>query len=693
MAVDKPVEIKQQTITSRDVVSFAAGLDERGDYNIPINSYSYGRNAWVNSANNVTKRLGQRKWLPDTKGFNSELGVVYYNNQIYYFIADDGKMKYCQENATSWIDCGGSNSITTTPGVITTFLRTNDVLLCMNGTDPLRYIDLSTMNMTTLVSVPDPTSTMTATATGITASGNFKVYYAFTYNATGGGETAVGPILAQAVSKSRSTWKTDGTEYLTVSFNDTPPSGATSRNVYAATSISGGTPQASDLVFLEGNIPLATTSFADNGSIPFDIAGGLGPDTNTTAGVKAAAGTIAGNTPVLYGDPDNPFNVYFLGEVDSGISFSPADGAQTMPMSKGTNYYPTVVLGFRNNQGMPTLFGMSSSVEGIAKQYTIDQRTITYGNQAKQYWGYDELNTGADSVYAKYGVVNFMGQLLFPGANGINSIDTKVQILNRLSADIVSLPIGNTYSTIKNSDFDKIVGTAWNKYVFFTVPSKGYDYNNQIIVYDLTNSNAPKWAVWDKKADWIGTVSPPNQASFVYIRQGTKIFKLINNYVAEDEDSNGTSTAFPVDISGSLAAFSDGRNSFNAINQVVFYVANWVGTINCEVTYIDQKGRSKTKTKTFQNGSSGRNPLGGWSNPRLLYRAFNNRVIGWSRQIPMSGDESGSQKITKRLRVKLPNPVVNEVKFRIYSNLENTAFDLVNVSYEGVNVGIIGDIV
>lgn len=691
MAVDKPVEVKRPVITSRDSVTFSAGLDERGTYNIPVNAFSYGRNAWANIANNVTKRLATRKWLPDTTGYNGELGIEYYNGKMYFFVADNGKVRYCQEGDTSWTACGGANSITTTSGVITTFLRSNDIVLCMNGTDVLRYIDLSTMNMTVFTQVANPTSTLSATGTGITTSGSFVTYYGYTYTSDGGGETAMSNILAQPVSQSRSTWKTDGSQYLTIAFNDTPPTGATGRNVYGAVAIAGATPKPSDLVFME-KIPLANTSFADNGSIPFDIAGGLGPDTNSTAGNKASQGIMAGNTPVLYDDPTAPYNAYFAGQVDSGVSFAQGDGAQTLPISKGTNHYLSTIVGFRNNQGVPNLFALSSTVEGTAKQYTIDQRTITYGNQAKQYWGYDEINMGANSVYAKHAVINFMGKLLFPSSSGIISIDTSVRSLNKLEALIISNPIQQTYGTIENADFDKIVGTSWNNYVFFAVPSQGYTYNNQIIVYDMTDPQAPKWAVWDLAADWIGTVSPPNEASFVYIRQGTHIYKLVDNYVAEDENSQGISTAFPVDVQGSYMPFANGRNYYVAATQGVFYVANWLGTVTCEVTYVTQKGKIKTKSKTFSNGSSSRNTLAGWSNPRNVWRSWGSRIVGWSTPSPTVGGNT-AEKATKRLRVKLPNPVINEAQFRIYSNLDNTSFDLVDFSLEKVDVGDIGDIV
>ena len=117
MALDNPVKVKGAQITSPSpITSFDMGLDERGDYNIQPNAFSYGRNVMVNSRGNVTKRLVKRKWLPDAAGFNSEVSTVYYDGQIYYFIADDGKVRYCQENSTSWTACGGSNSITTTSG-------------------------------------------------------------------------------------------------------------------------------------------------------------------------------------------------------------------------------------------------------------------------------------------------------------------------------------------------------------------------------------------------------------------------------------------------------------------------------------------------------------------------------------------------------------------------------------------------
>lgn len=693
MAVPNPVKVKGAQITSSDVISFDGGLDERGDYNIAPNAISYGRNGRINSAGNFTKRLSKKKWLPDAVAFNSEVSTVYYDGEIYYFIADDGVVKYCQPNDTVWTSCGGSNSITTTPGVITTFMRVNDILLCMNGVDEMRFITLSNLNMTVFTHVDDPTDAITCVASGITGTGPFTVWYGYTYNSDGGGETAVSPITTQAVSKSRSTWNPDGSEYLTLTFNDTPPAGATSRNLYAAIALQGTTPVASDLAMLRSNIPIGDASFVDNGSIGFDIAFNTAPDTNSTAGLKATNGIMVGNTPVVYGDPDNPYDLNFGALTDNGVSFGANNGGQRLPLLKGTNYYPTSVVGFRNNQGLPNLFTLFSGTEGVSKQQIISQKQLTYGNTTINYWGADDLNAGASSVYSRYGVVTYLGQLLFPSSDGITSIKTDANLQNVLQPSIISQAVSKTYGTIKNASFDKIVGAPWNNLVAFAIPSRGYNYNNQLLIYDLTNRDKPKWYVWDIEVDWIGTISPPNADSFWYIRQGSEFFKLTESYVAQDENSDGTSTAYPVVIEGNLKAFNQGKNVYMAVTQAVFYVAEFIGTITITVTYYDRKGRPKSKSKNFTNGSHAQNLFGGWGNPRLLYRSFNNRMINWSTQIPISGESNSSQKIVKRCRIRLPNPVVNEIKFRASSDLDNTSFDVVNANFEGVNIGVVGDIV
>jgi hypothetical protein len=818
MAVDKPIKVRAANITSNDVTTFDNGLDERGAYAISHRSYSYGRNIMVDSLNNVTMRYGLKRWLPDVVGFNGEVSTVYYNGQTYFFVADDGRIKYIQLGDANWSECGtadtpstlttsltgsnndlvftarqggynngnltrgangdnvsieyvdpsandaelsvsvandteitvslatdgggsitstaaqikeaieghaeanklvtvanaggddgsgvvtamgktnlsggvsGTNWVTTDEGVMTTFLRTNDVLLVLNGEDNLRYIDLETMEMVVFTSINDPSNAPTASATGITGSGPFNVYYGVTFSSAGGGETACSPILTQAVSKSRSTWKSDGTEYLTISRNNTAPSGALSWNLYAAVALQGTTPQPSDLALIASNIPISTTSFVDNGSIPFDIARNTAPDTNSTAGITCKYGIGDSGLPILYGDPNNPYTLYIGGVVEDGVAFGSNNGGQRLILNQGTNYYPTSVVGFRNNQGVPNLLALFSNTEGISKQQIISEKTLTYGNAIINYWDADELNTGAASVTAPYAVVTYQTQLLFPSANGIVSINTQASLQNVLATKTVSRQVERTYASIRSDNFHKIVGTAWGDRIMYAVPSRGYDFNNQIIVYDIGNPDNPKWYIWDIQADWIGTISPQNENSFVYVRQGKSFYRLEQTYVAADDTAEGVGVPFPVAVEGSLLPNNEGRNSYFALNQAVFYIVDFIGKITVGVTYVTQKGKMKTKTKTIVGNQYRKDSFAGWGSPHVLYGVGKSTYQRWGDMVPV-GNTGGVTKELKRIRLKLPNPLVNEVKFFVNTDLDNSAFILNSVSYEGVNIGVVGDIV
>lgn len=689
--IDKPVKVRGAQITSPSpIVSFDMGLDERGEYNIQPNAFAYGRNIMVNSAGNATKRLVKRKWLPDTVAFNSEIYPVYYGGDLYYFVADDSEVKYCHEDDTSWTSCGGSNSITTTVGVITTFEKVGNWVLCMNGTDELRYVDLSTLEVNTFTAVDDPVNTLTAARTVLT-SGGLNVYYAITYNSDGGGETGISNILTYPVNKSRATWKDDGTEYLTITFNDTPPTGALGRNLYIAVALQGSTPVVGDLFLMKANIPIGDTTVVDNGQDPITLFGA--PVANTTAGVKVKNCVMADTVPVMYGNPDEPYTLYFPTVVaGGGVSFG--GDAQSLKLLDGTNFYPTSVVGFRNNQNIPSLLTLFSGTEGVSKQQTITQKTLSYGNNILTYWGADDLNAGASSVYATYGTVTYLNQLIFPSSEGITSIKTDTDLQNVLSPNIISEAIRDTYSTIKTVNFDTIVSTGWNNLICICLPTRGFNYNNQIAVYDLRNKQKPKWYLWDIKADWIGTVSPPNRDSFMYIRDGGYIYKLVEGYANEDEDENGNLQPFTLEIESALLPFNTQKNSFFAMSQCVFYVTNWLGTIRLTVSYYNQKGKLKSKTKTFTNSSGTTdNLLGGWSNVRNLWNSWNSRIVNWSTPMPILGVVVNSGKEKRRFRVRVPNPVVNEYKVSVSADLTRADFDLVAVAPEGVNVGIVGDIV
>jgi hypothetical protein len=695
MAVDKPVKVPVKNITSTDIVSFNGGIDQRGDANADPNTFIASRNAMVDSAGLLTHRLALKKWLPDTVETVYEVFPAVYGTHLYYIIADDGKIKYCEVGATSWTDATGSNTVTTGEGIVTSFLRIQDKVLILNGQDKLGYVNLPTMavvKFTTVASVTTP-PTVAATVLLITPPQTQRVYYAVNYNSTVG-QTAIttANIVTVQVNKARGTWKTDGTEYLTVTRAGTAPTGAVSWNMWVATASAGATIQPSDMLLLASGLPLDSTTLIDNGTLPIDISRGTAPEDNSTDGMIATYGREDKGRPILYGDPTagKEHNLYIGGDGENALDFSPTNGGYVVELNKGTNYYPQGVIGFRNGQGIPSMTVLFSNTQGLSKQTIIEQQTITYGNSSFVVWAQTEQNYGAAGVSSPYSVVNYLGSLIFPTTDGIVSMDTEASMQNVLSSKRISDKFARTVKSIKNSALRKIVGTAWSNRIYMTVPSRGYDFNNEILIYDMTNSENPIWYSFDIQAQWIGTISPQSEAAFVYVCQDNHIFRLEEAYVALDENSDGSTSAFPVEATGALIGTNQAHNAFVSVIQVVFYLVDVIGEIQLGVTYRNENGRMKTKTKTVTQGEYASSAGGGWSSPGYLYSVGESTYNQWS-DIPPIEDADIATKTTLRVRVPL-NVITNEMQWFINTNLDNSSFILRSVSYEGVNIGVRGDL-
>jgi hypothetical protein len=694
MAVDKPVKVPVKNITSTDIVSFNGGIDQRGEANADPNTFVASRNAMVNAAGLLTHRLALKKWLPDTVETCYEVFPAVYGTHLYYIVADDGKIKYCENGDTEWTDAGGTNVVTTGEGIITSFLRIQDKVLILNGNDKLRYLNLATLGVVTFTAIADVATAPTlASATGITGTGNFKCYYGINFNSTVGQTgMSTGDILTQAVSKERGTWKTDGTEYLTINRNATAPAGAVSWNMWMSVAPAGAAIAVSDMLLLASGLDLSVTQFIDNGTLPIDLSRGTAPEDNSTDGMITTYGREDKGRPILYGDPTagKEHNLYIGGDGENALDFSPTNGGYVVELNKGTNYYPQGVIGFRNGQGIPSMTVLFSNTQGLSKQTIIEQQTITYGNSSFVVWAQTEQNYGAAGVSSPYSVVNYLGSLIFPTTDGIVSMDTEASMQNVLSSKRISDKFARTVKSIKNSALSKIVGTAWSNRIYMTVPSRGYDYNNEIIIYDMTNSESPIWYSFDIQCQWIGTVSPQQESAFVYVCQDNHIFRLEEAYVALDENSDGSTSAFPVEATGALIGTNQAHNSFISVIQVVFYLVDVIGEVQLGVTYRNESGRMKTKTKTISQGEYASSSGGGWSSPGYLYGVGESTYNRWS-DIPAITDADIATKTTLRVRVPL-NVITNEMQWFINTNLDNSSFILRSVSYEGVNVGVRGDL-
>lgn len=585
----------------------------------------------------------------------------------------------------------GSNWVSTPTGAINTFLRIQDKVIILNGVDKLGYINLTNMTVVKFTAVTNPVSQVTATATGLTLTGNPKIYYAMNWNSTVG-QTAITPPQTFSVSKSRGTWKTDGTEFLTIDRVNTAPAGAVSWNLWVALAKSGTTIAVGDMLLLAGGIDIASTTIVDNGTLPIDISKGTAPADNSTDGMIATYGVEDRGRPFLYGDPTagKEQNLYIGGDGENALDFSPTNGGYVVELNKGTNYFPQGVIGYRSGPGVPAITVLFSTSSGLSKQTIIEQQTITYGTQSFVVWTQTEQNYGAAGISSPYAVINYLGKLIFPTTDGIVSLDTESTRLNVLTSKRISDKVSTTVGSMKSSALPLIVGAAWGNRVFISVPSRGYDYNNQILVYDMTNDQKPAWYTLDVRAQWVGTISPRQESAFVYVCQDNHIYRLEQSYVALDENSDGTTTPFPVSAKGALIGTNQSHNGFISIVQVMFYIVDLIGEIEIGVNYRNEVGKMKTKSKFISRGAYAKSSGGGWSSPSYVFKGGEGTYLSWG-DFPAITDAELALKETIRVPLVL-NVLTSEMQWFINTNLDNSSFTLRSVSYEGINIGVRGDL-
>lgn len=295
MAISDPVKVPETKIGSLDLNGWGGGLFLNGEQLAEGNQFVSSSDVELSPNARIRPRKSLQKWLPDTVETVYEVFPARIGGELYFFIADENKLKFCQQGDTSWSDCDGDNTITTQNGGKTTFLRVLNSILVLNGGngDKLCYIDLEAagFDIVKYTLVNDPTDAPTASPTGITNSGSYKIYYGYTFSSPTG-ETKLSPILTYTINKPRDQWKADGTEYLTVTRPGSAPADATYWNLYIALAANGGTIQDSDMLMLAGGLDLNQSSIVDNGTLAIDIGRGNPPSVNSADCDQAGDGAL-----------------------------------------------------------------------------------------------------------------------------------------------------------------------------------------------------------------------------------------------------------------------------------------------------------------------------------------------------------------------------------------------------------------
>lgn len=689
MAITKPEKVPQKNISSLDIMGWSGGLFLNGEQLAEANQFVSSKQVELSPNGRPRPRKSFQKWLPDTVETVYEVFPARVGTELYYFTADENKMKYCQKGDTDWTDCGGSdNTITTQNGGKPTFLRVLNSILVLNGRngDKLCYVDLDTAGfpLVKYTFVANPSSAVSASPTGITNSGSYKIYYGWTYSSATG-ETELSPILTYTINKPRDQWDPD-TEYLTITFPGTPPTGATYRNLYIALAANGGTIQPSDMLMVAAGLDLNQASIVDNGTLAIDIGRGNPPTANSTDGPKVDNGIETNGRPVLFDDQDEPDNVWIGGDGEYARDFSSANGGFRSTPSKGTNFYPASVIGFRNGQGIPSLTILFSNTQGLSKQATLEQQTINYGNQSFVVWGVTEQNYGAAGVASSYGVVNYKGQLSFPSTDGMMSMDTQPQLQNVLSTREIDKDIKDYIRRINVGSLPEIIGTAWNNRFMWLIPANGFTTPNEILIRDLDNNGA--WYTFQIQAQWIGTISPPDSPAFVYICQGNKILKLYESFGSVDY-IDGAAT-FDTEVVGAKIGINDAHNAYQAVVQAVFYMLDLIGDIYVGVNYTDQNGKPKNKEKLYVGPAYTRSTSGGWSDPQYVYNSEPTPAT-YAQSVEISVSNSAIEGEDVRIPLNINN-LASEVQPYIRTPRGYNNYEWHSVVFEGENLGVKPDL-
>ena len=690
-------------VISSPIVSFNGGLDTRLPESAAPNTFSKGLNVSVTTQGLLTFRPGLKRWLPDAVGVVYQVYPAIYNGTTYYFICDDSLVKYCKDGDTAWTVCGGPNAVTTGKDIRYQFVMAESKLYIANGQDNSRYIDLTTMEMVLFEAVADPTNAPTAAAfgTGLTyatsSSGTtpYPVYYSITFNGVVG-QTINSPILTGWVSIDRTDWKGSNTYGLTITRNNTTPTNATSWNIWMASASNNGTISNDSMLLMASGLDINSTVFNDDGTLQPNLNAGTAPNDNSTAGFKATYGTEINGTVFLWGIVGDEYSVRIGGTPGNAFDFTPTNGGYTLTMNKGTNYFPTNLVSFRNSQGTPGLVMFYSNSRGVSIQTEISQSTVNYGNYSFVVWGSKDQGRTVPAGASPYAVFPYDNSVYFPTIASVMELTTRPTTLAVLVVNNISIPIANLWQSINANQLPNVVGDGIDNRIYFSCALNGFDYNNSILVYDYTDLNNPRWYSWDIINQWFGIISPTTDNFFMYVTQDNHIFKLEQGSVAQDEDSNGIPTPFPFGATGPITGTNQDHSAYLALVQAVFYLVNVVGDISVTVDYgvAAPSGlvQYSSRTKTVNGPAYVSSDDGNWTDYSYQFLPAEEPLLAWGENPAFN--TSDAQPGAANYRPAVPvNEVVDEAQWSFASDgsIPSSA-SLRSVSYEGVNIGVKADI-
>lgn len=693
--IPMPKSQKQPAIGSRYISNFGTGLFLLNREKAPENSLIDMNNLKIGIDRTLQPRMRLRHIYHGNADIQSRPITVSIGGDIYLFFMQNGKVyyiNYTEDKSVSHQISDPDNNFNATER---TMLRmVGDMIVITNGVDKLAFVDTTTMPFTVVkfVAVPDPSTAPTLTASAALTGSGFPYYACVTFNSTVG-ETAATPIATANLKAARDVWLSDGTQNVTIN-RGTVPTGAVSWNLYIATASNGGSIQNSDMLLLASAIDINQATFVDNGTLAINISAPTAPTYNSTEGPACKYSmTVANGRIILYGDVDNPENIWLGGTGKYPLDFSSSRGGYRAEVAKGTGYVPKSVLTYRTGQGTAVIRIDTSNSENDPRYYYMTPQTITYGTTSFVVWGIEEQSSGATGVISPYSLTTEKDNLYFYSDYGFYTTGTKPQIQNVLSTDRISATIQDLVNTIRSDSSSLITSCSFDNVVYWCVPIEGNKKPNALLAYDLGGNGM--WYINRIALDFLFVVDDDNLKAAMHGVHNGDIYIIENVSAANDilnNDDGGT--PFPVSALGAPIGNNPAKSMYNYLLHSVFTFTGGRGTVNVGVSYTNKSGNVKSKSKTYVFSTYTKSINNSFAD---VFDTFNGKLpdnklylVGFADiGNNNSSSNSGSSSSNNVTRIKVPvNAEYRDVQWWINGQDLLLDFELVGIEYKTMQVGL-----
>jgi hypothetical protein len=531
----------------------------------------------------------------------------------------------------------------------------------MNGADTLSYLATSGTTITSFNEIPTPAApTQNANNVGV---GAFPITYRVTINSAVGESAASAAMsVTTGVDTDRDNWS--GTDNVVINL---PSIGAgLSYNVYCGV-------VAGFEYLIASNISASATTFTDTGgtSMVQDFTR-LFPTDNTTAGPRVSRGTNIGGRAFLVGDADNPYNVWWGGDTDYRLDFSPAHGGGVEPVNQGGKELPVAVRLHRDGKGTATIKVYCSGTKGKRFSMTPDQ--LTFGTTILAFYAVTE-DEGESGTNSPDGILYYNNSNWYPSSTGFETEGTLPQLQNVLAGRKVSNSIQPDIASLNQEAMDGVCGMIMDGRLLWALPVNS-DSNNEVWTLDIDRKGA--WMnPWSFAADWMLQTTDNTGNTHHLVLSNNKLYDLSYSTLTTDDGE-----PFLTNGQSGQVYFSEDKRMWVQLLMVIIVLSRPQGQINFQITGKTEDSSLQALGDSTLFNATVDVEVGGWGEP-------DPHIIGWGQfgwsevgDVPTTTNDA-----TQEVQIE----VDEEVQWAAYSwntTLGGVDYAIGDIIYEYIEVGI-----